>query len=67
MATKKTKDQAVTVRLSPDTRRMFINKAAKYGGTSYVLRELVLAFNENRVEMAAPINPLFTKEIKNEI
>ena len=60
MATKKTKDQSIAVRLSPDTRRQFINLAARYGGTSYVLRELVEAFVENRVEIAAPKNPLFT-------
>lgn len=60
MVTKKTKDQSVTVRLSPDVRRQFINLATRYGGTSYVLRELVEAFVENRVEIAAPKNPLFT-------
>ena len=60
MATKKTKDQSIAVRLSPDIRRQFINLAARYGGTSYVLRELVEAFVENRVEIAAPKNPLFT-------
>lgn len=60
MATKKVKDQQVAVRLSPDTRRQFINLAARYGGTSYVLRELVEAFVENRVEIAAPANPLYT-------
>lgn len=60
MATKKVKDQSVAVRLSPDVRRQFINLAARYGGTSYVLRELVEAFVENRVEIAPPANPLFT-------
>ena len=60
MATKKTKDQSLAVRLSPDSRRQFINLAAKYGGTSYVLRELVEAFVENRVEITPPTNPLFT-------
>jgi len=62
MATKKTKDHQVAVRLSPDTRRQFINLAARYGGTSYVLRELVEAFVENRVEIAPPVNPLFTSK-----
>lgn len=60
MATKKTKDQSIAVRVSPDVRRQFINLSSKYGGTSYVLRELVEAFIENRVEIAAPKNPLFT-------
>ena len=60
MATKKTKETSLAVRLNPETRREFINQAAKYGGTSYVLRELVIAFVENRVELAAPKNPLFS-------
>ncbi len=60
MVTKKAKDQSIAVRLSPEVRRQFINLAARYGGTSYVLRELVEAFVENRVEIAAPKNPLFT-------
>jgi predicted DNA-binding protein len=60
VVTKKTKDQQIAVRVSPETRRQFINLSAKYGGTSYVLRELVEAFIENRVEIAAPKNPLFT-------
>jgi predicted DNA-binding protein len=62
VATKKTKDQTVAVRLSPEVRRNFINLSAKYGGTSFVLRELVTAFIENRIEIEAPkLNPLFTK------
>ncbi len=62
VATKKTKDHSLAVRVSPDVRRQFINLSARYGGTSYVLRELIEAFCENRVEIAAPKNPLFTKD-----
>ena len=62
MATKKTKDQQIAVRVSPDVRRQFINLSSKYGGTSYVLRELVEAFIENRVEIAAPKNPLYVNK-----
>lgn len=54
------KAQQIAVRLRPEARTQFINLAAKYGGTSYVLRELVEAFIDNRVEIAAPKNPLFT-------
>lgn len=54
MATKKTKDMQIAVRLAPDTRRTFVNKSAKYGGTSAVLRELVMAFNEDRVTLQPP-------------
>ncbi len=54
MATKKSKAQSLAVRLAPDSRRQFINKAAKFGGTSYVLRELVLAFVEDRVTIRPP-------------
>ena len=60
MATKKTKETSVAVRLNPEMRRQFINLAGRYGGTSYVLRELVSAFVENRVQLEAPKNPLFT-------
>jgi hypothetical protein len=59
VATKKSKDQSVAVRLSSDVRRQFINLASSYGGTSYVLRELVEAFVEDRIKIAAPKNPLF--------
>lgn len=54
MATKKLKDQQIAVRLAPDSRRLFINKAAQYGGTSVVLRELVQAFVEDRVTVKPP-------------
>lgn len=54
MANKITKDMQLAVRLAPDMRRVFINKAAPYGGTSLVLRELVRAFNENRLTIQLP-------------
>lgn len=59
------KDRSIAVRLTPDSRSKFINLAAKYGGTSYVLRELVEAFIDNRVEIAPPKNPLFTLKGKS--
>lgn len=60
MATKKTKDQSLTVRVSPETRAKFLNQSSRFGGTSYVLRELVEAFIESRIQIEAPKNPLFT-------
>jgi dihydroxyacid dehydratase/phosphogluconate dehydratase len=54
VATKKTKDHSITVRLAPDMRKAFINKSAKYGGTSVVMRELVSAFIEDRATIAPP-------------
>lgn len=54
MATKKSKYSALAVRLAPEIRVHFQNKASKYGGAAYVLRELVIAFNEDRVKIAPP-------------
>jgi predicted DNA-binding protein len=49
----------LAVRVPEEVRKQFIELAARYGGTSYVLRELVLAFVENRVEIVPPKNPLY--------
>lgn len=54
----------IAVRVPEDTRRKFVDLASKYGGTSYVMRELVQAFVENRIEIQAPKNPLY-KENRN--
>jgi len=54
MATKKTKDMQIAVRLAPDMRRSFIGKSAPYGGTSLVLRELIRAFIEGRLTIQPP-------------
>tara|TARA_R110000803_G_scaffold80444_7_gene146273 strand:- start:1894 stop:2079 length:186 start_codon:yes stop_codon:yes gene_type:complete len=48
MATKP-KSKFLTVRLEPPVHKAFHRKAIEYGGVSEVLRELVAAFNENRV------------------
>jgi hypothetical protein len=67
MASKKTKDQQVACRLAPDMHRQFVAKAALHNGTSFVLRELVRAFIENRLTILPPkegsIYALPTKEI----
>lgn len=43
------KSNTVAVRLAPSLNRTFTSMAAKYGGRSEVLRELILAFTENRL------------------
>jgi len=47
-------ETALTVRLAPETRRAFIRKSSAFGGTSDVLRELVLAFVEDRIKLTPP-------------
>ncbi len=54
MATKKNHPHSLTLRLAPDMRQKFINLAAKFGGTSHVLRELIAGFVENRVQIKPP-------------
>ena len=54
MATKKSKDHQLAVRITPATRLIFINKSAEFGGTSLVLRELIEAFVEDRVVIKQP-------------
>jgi hypothetical protein len=44
----------IGIRLAPDLRRAFINKAAPHGGTSEVLRELIQAYVENRITGIIP-------------
>lgn len=51
------------VRLSADMKRQFLQKAAKYGGQSEVLRELIHAFIENRITIAPPEPKKLIKEL----
>jgi len=43
----------------------FLVKAALYGGTSYVLRELIMAFNEGRLIIKSPVvnNSLYQDDV----
>lgn len=50
-------------RLTPEVKDKFKKLAPKYGGIPYVMRELVQAFVENRIEITPPKNPLY-KEAK---
>lgn len=54
MATKKQKFSALAARVPPDVRAKFVSKASKYGGTAYVMRELVAGFVEDRVTIKPP-------------
>jgi len=55
MATKKPKNQTMQVRVSDDHRR-------KFGGTSAVLRELVIGFIEDRVIIQMPKGTIYHVE-----
>jgi hypothetical protein len=50
----------LTVRLHQQTSQEFRDKAARYGGVSEVMRELVTAFIEDRLTIQAP------KQLKKE-
>jgi hypothetical protein len=56
MVMKKTlsKSNTVAVRLAPSLSRTFTSMSAKYGGRSEVMRELILAFTENRLTIQPP-------------
>jgi predicted DNA-binding protein len=54
----------MAVRVPDDIKQKFIKLSAKYGGTAYVLRELIAAFVENRVEIIPPKNPLYKDSSK---
>jgi hypothetical protein len=49
MATSKTRSKFLTVRLTEQEHKAFGVKAKAYGGTSFVVRELVEAFLEDRL------------------
>ena len=44
----------LSTRLAPDIRNKFAAKAAKHGGASYILREMIRAFVENRITIKPP-------------
>ena len=63
MATKKQKFSALAARVPPDVRAKFVNKASRFGGTAYVMRELVAGFVEDRVTIKPPpVGELFHVE-----
>jgi len=51
MATTKLKSAFLVVRVTDKTRTKFHNKAQKYGNPSEVLREIVEAFNDDRLKI----------------
>lgn len=51
-----TKSAYLSVRLPDKTRIKFHVKARKFGTPSEVLRELIEAFNEDRLTIQAPVN-----------
>jgi hypothetical protein len=50
----KTKQTFLTVRLTRDAHQAFRAKATRFGGPSEVLRELVMAFLEDRLTVQPP-------------
>lgn len=51
-----TKTQFLTIRLTEQERHAFSVKTKAYGGASFVLRELISAFIENRLVIQPPVN-----------
>jgi len=56
MATKQNRSKFLTVRLTPREHKEFSVKAQEFGGPSFVLRELVNGFTENRVSISPKPN-----------
>jgi hypothetical protein len=50
----KPKSEAIYVRVTPEAKKQFHDKAARFGTPSEVLRELVLGFIEDRVTIVPP-------------
>ena len=61
------KSKYLTVRVDEKTRRQFTKKAVPYGGISQVLRELVDAFNDDRLTVDPDPNKrtLYVNRSKN--
>ena len=50
------KKASLAVRVTPSERTKFHSKAGTHGGASVVLRELVIAFLEDRLTIQPPVN-----------
>lgn len=57
MASTKLKSAFLVVRITPKARTKFHKKAERYGKPSDVLREIVEAFNDDRITIHPPVNP----------
>lgn len=55
MATTKLKSAFLVVRVTDKTRTKFHTKAQKFGNPSEVLREIVEAFNDDRLTIQPPV------------
>lgn len=55
MSTTKVKSKFLVVRVTDKTRTKFHSKAQRYGNPSDVLREIVEAFNEDRLVIQPPV------------
>jgi hypothetical protein len=56
-----TKETVLLTRVEPSVKLAFRKKCEPFGSPSIVLRELILAFNEDRLTIDTPNNPLFNK------
>jgi hypothetical protein len=52
----------MAVRVPDDIRDKFRKLAKQYGGVPYVMKELITAFVENRIEIQPPKNPLYKEK-----
>ena len=55
MSTTKVKSKFLVVRVTDKTRTKFHSKAQKFGSPSDVLREIVEAFNDDRLVIQPPV------------
>lgn len=55
--TRQPRQKFLTVRLTEQEHTAFGVKAKQYGGVTFVLREVVQAFIENRLTVKPPVNP----------
>lgn len=55
MSTTKLKSKFLVVRVTDKTRSKFHSKAQRYGNPSDVLREIVEAFNDDRLVIQPPV------------
>jgi hypothetical protein len=56
MTVSKLESKFLVVRVTDKTRTKFHNKAQKYGQPSEVLREIIEAFNDDRLIVQPPVN-----------
>ena len=47
-------NSSINVRIGAEDRKKFLRKAKAFGDPSHVLREIIIAFNEDRLTLVPP-------------